>query len=167
MVKLRYDPMIGVGPLKFEAPFQKFFAGYPLHLKNAEGRSFGKSIYDHRIKGRIKSESWEVGDLNITLTFGEDNLLKTILDGESFVFLGTEIIGLRENMLCDYFGNAIEIEPIGCGLVFYDFLGDILILTNNGYVNSITVGSYSMPFPKRKRLKKSLKTGGHFHDKDA
>jgi hypothetical protein len=102
-----------------------------------------------------EGETFGVNGFNdVSFGFDENDLLETIYDGESFVFLGDEIIGLPEKYLCVFFGKE---EDLMCfkdsNASLYTFHGDIIVSVISGYVNRVTVSSYSVPYPKAKTRK--------------
>jgi hypothetical protein len=151
MTEWIYEPGIGVGPFRFGFPLKSFLTEYALHLE----REY--LIYDDPCKPR-KIENWRSDNFDICLSFDESHLLTTLSDSESLVFLGVEIIGMRENRLYNYFGCTKDINRYDINrhesIALYGFDGNILVSTIDGYVSGVTVSSYSVPYFKRKRFRK-------------
>ena len=150
-----YEPEIRVGSLFFNRSFHEISTEFSLQAAGDLNELFQKTFgEEERFCEDGVGESWglktyldELGFFKVKLEFNEHGLLETITNGESFVFLGTEIIGLPEVDLCKYFGEPEEIVRIPelDEFAMYSFSEDILISACNGFVDNVTVSSYSIP----------------------
>jgi hypothetical protein len=157
MTKWIYEPNVGVGPFQFGLKFCKNFAGYVLQLRRRESNSIYTTYSDENWPVPLHSELWKVIGSRVCLRFDVNDRLVSIQNSESFIFLGTEIIGLRKNRLINYFGQPRKEMSFENGVVMYYFNGDIFLVTIDGHVETITVKAYSIPFYNRKMFKERRK----------
>ncbi|WP_037585611.1 hypothetical protein [Stenoxybacter acetivorans] len=150
-----YEPRIRVGLLNFNSSIDEISAKFHLRFAGDLNELYKETFDDsERFCEDGVGESWgledyldDFGFFKVKLEFNENGLLETICDAESFVFLGSEIIGLPESDLSVCFGKPEEIVKIPHFNAFslYVFNDDIMVSILNGRVDRITVSSYSIP----------------------